>query len=84
MEISEAAAEVLERAYAAASRFNPGARVRVYRRKGSIVTGFADAPQPGDATIEHQGLVIFVADDVGEGLLDTSLQHDHLVLTPYP
>lgn len=82
MEISEAAADVLAKAYDAASRFNPDARVRVYRRKGEIETGFADAPQPGDLTIEHEGMVLFVAGDVGDGVLETSLQHDHLVLRP--
>ncbi|MGQ0680017.1 MAG: hypothetical protein ACT4OM_10270 [Actinomycetota bacterium] len=82
MEISDAAAEVLARAYDAASRFNPDARVRVYRRKGQIETGFADAPQEGDMTVEHDGLMLFVAGDVGEGVLDTSPQHDHLVLRP--
>lgn len=82
MEISEAAADVLAKAYDAASRFNPNSRVRVFRRKGEIETGFADAPQPDDMTIEHQGMVLYVAGDVGEGILDTSLQHDHLVLRP--
>lgn len=84
MEISEAAAEVLARAYDAASRFNPDARVRVFRRKGDIETGFSDAPQEGDLTVEHQGMVLFVAGDVGDGVLETSLQHDHLVLRPSP
>jgi hypothetical protein len=80
MEISEAATEVLARAYEAASRFNPEARVRIFRRKGQIETGFADAPAEGDATVEHEGMVLFVAGDVGEGVLDTTLPHDHLVL----
>jgi len=80
MEISEAAGEVLARAYDAASRFNPDARVRIFRRKGEIETGFADAPQEGDASVEHEGMVLYVASDVGEGVLDTTLQHDHLVL----
>jgi hypothetical protein len=82
MEISEAATEVLARAYEAASRFNPDARVRIFRRKGQIETGFTDVPLEGDVTVEHEGLVLYVADDVGEGVLDTTLQHDHLVLRP--
>ncbi len=82
MEISETATAVLERAYDAAARFNPDAKIRVYRRGGGIQTGFADAPQEGDVVVEHEGMILFVAADVGEGLLDTTLQHDHLVLIP--
>ncbi len=82
MEISEAATEVLERAYNAAARFNPAIKIRIFNRKGEIQTGFADAPEDGDAVIEHGGMILFVAADVGEGLLDTTAQHDHLVMKP--
>lgn len=80
MEISESASEVLARAYDAAARFNPDAKVRVFRRKGVIETGFADTPQEGDEVVQHQGITLFVAADVGEGTLDTSEEHDHLIL----
>lgn len=80
MEISETASAVLERAYDAAARFNPDAKIRVYRRNNEIQTGFADAPQDGDVVVEHEGMILYVAADVGEGLLDTTLQHDHLVM----
>lgn len=80
LEITEAATEVLERAYDAAAAYNPEARVRVFRRGGQVETGFADVPQSGDKTIEHSGMVLFVAADVGEGTLDVTEQHDRLVL----
>lgn len=80
MEISETAGAVLERAYDAAARFNPDAKIRVYRRNNEIQTGFADAPEDGDVVVEHEGMILYVAADVGEGLLDTTLQHDHLVM----
>ncbi len=80
MEISETATAVLERAYDAAARFNPDAKIRVYKRNDEIQTGFADAPQDGDVVVEHEGMILYVAADVGEGLLDTTLQHDHLVM----
>lgn len=80
LEITESAAEVLERAYDAAAAYNPEARIRVFRRGGQVETGFADAPQSGDETIEHQGMVLFVAGDVGEGILDTSEEHDRLIV----
>lgn len=80
MEISDSATQVLERAYDAASRFNPDARVRIYRRKGDIQTGFADRPSEGDSTVEHEGMVLYVASDVGDGVLDTSEEHDLLIM----
>ncbi len=80
MEISEEATEVLARAYDAAARFNPDAKVRIFRRKGQIQTGFADAPNESDAVIQHEGMTLYVAPDVGEGTLTTSLEHDQLEL----
>jgi hypothetical protein len=80
MEVSEAATEVLARAYDAAARFNPNAKVRIFRKKGEIQTGFADSPAEGDAVIQHEGMTLFVAPDVGEGTLTTSPEHDRLVL----
>ena len=80
MEVTESAAGVLARAYDAAARFNPDAKIRIFRRKGDIQTGFADAPRPGDRVIEHEGMTVYVAADVGEGTLDTSPEHDHLIL----
>ncbi len=80
MEISDAATEVLERAYDAAARFNPAVKIRIFRRKGEIQTGFTDAPEDGDQVVLHEGMILFVAADVGEGLLDTTLEHDHLVM----
>ncbi|MGH2770126.1 MAG: hypothetical protein ACRDJF_06330 [Actinomycetota bacterium] len=80
LEITEAATDVLERAYRAATRFNPQARVRIYRAGGRIETGFADLPQPGETTIEHAGLILFVEEDI-TGTLDVSAQHDRLMVS---
>ena len=82
MEISDTAAAVLERAYDAASRFNPAVKIRVYRRKDEIQTGFTDVPEEGDEVLLHEGMILYVAADVGEGLLDTTAEHDHLVMKP--
>ena len=79
LEITEEAAEVLERAYDAAARFNPDARVRVWRDGARVQTAFADAPEPGDTVVEHEGLTIFVGQGI-EGTLDVSSQHDQLVV----
>lgn len=77
--ISEEAAEVLARAYDAASRFDPDTRVRIYRNRGGIETGFADAPQAGDAVVEHEGMTLFVEEGIS-GVLDVSAEHDRLVV----
>jgi hypothetical protein len=80
MEVSETATEVLARAYVAAARFNPDAKVRIYRRKGVIQTGFADAPVEGDVVMHHEGMTLYIAPDVGDGTLTTSPEHDQLML----
>jgi Fe-S cluster assembly iron-binding protein IscA len=79
LEITEEATAVLERAYDAAARFNPDARVRIHTDGDRVQTAFADAAEPGDAVIEHQGLTIFVEAGI-TGTLDVSGQHDHLVV----
>lgn len=80
MEVSETATEVLARAYEAAARFNPDAKIRIFRRKGTIQTGFADAPEEGDAVMHHEGMTLYIAPEVGDGTLTTSLEHDQLML----
>lgn len=79
MEISDAAAEVLERAYEAAARFNPDAKVRIYQLGDRIETGFADAPEEGDEVIEKQDMTIYVERGI-TGTLDTSEEHDRLIV----
>jgi hypothetical protein len=79
LEITEAATDVLERACQAAARFDPQARVRIYRAGGQVETGFSDLPRPGEATIEHAGLTLFVEEDI-TGTLDVSAEHDRLVV----
>ena len=79
LEISDAAAEVLERAYEAAARFNPDAKVRIYSLGDRIETGFADAPEEGDEVIEKLGMTVFVEQGIS-GTLDTSEEHDRLIV----
>lgn len=78
--MTEAATDVLRRAYDAARRFNPDAKVRVFLRGAAVETGFADAAEPGDTQIELEGMTVFVGAGV-EGKLDTSPEHDRLIVT---
>ena len=77
LEVTEAAKEVLERAYAAAARFNPNAKVRIYSLGDRVETGLAEAPEEGDEVIEHQGMTIFLERGIS-GTLDISDEHDRL------
>ena len=79
LEITQAATYVLERAYEAASRFNPDAKVRLYRLGDTVETTFADAPEENDEVIEHEGLTIFVEKEIN-GTLDVSAEHEKLLV----
>lgn len=71
--------DVVRRASDAATRLNPDAKVRVYRRGETVETSFADRPENGDEVIELDGLTLFVESGI-EGTLDTSLEHDVLIV----
>jgi Fe-S cluster assembly iron-binding protein IscA len=77
--ITEAATEVLERAYEAATRFNPEARIRIYLLGETVETGFADAPEETDEVIEHNGMTLFLERGIS-GTLDVSAEHDRLLV----
>lgn len=81
LDITEAATEVLHRAHDAAVRFNPDARMRIHYRGDHVEIGLTDEPGDDDETIEHDGLVLFVAPGI-EGVLDVSEEHDHLMVRP--
>ncbi len=78
--MSEAAEEVLERAHLAATRFNPDARIRVYRNGDTVETGLTDAPGENDFRLRVAGFEIYVESGV-TGTLDVSSEHDRLIVT---
>jgi len=78
LHITEEAADVLHRAAQAASRFDPDARIRIHRGPHGIQTTFAHEPDDNDAVVEHEGLTLFIQEDI-EGTLSTGA-HDSLVL----
>ena len=80
LEITESATQVLLRAYEAAVRFNPEAKIRVFKAGERVDAGFIDTPDPTDEAIEVEGVTLYV--EIGiEGTLDTSEQHDRLIVT---
>jgi Fe-S cluster assembly iron-binding protein IscA len=79
LQITETAGEVLARAYEAARRFNPDAKVRVHRLGDRIETSFADSPHEGDQVIDAAGITLFVENGIS-GTLDVSAEHDRLIV----
>lgn len=79
LEITEGALDVIRRAYTAAERFGPKARIRVLRLGGEVEIGFAQEPEDGDEVIEQEGLTIFVQGGIS-GTLDVSAEHSRLIV----
>ena len=79
LKITDDAAAVLERAYDAAGRFNPGVKVRVYRMGDQVQLGFADRPSDGDEVVAVGDMLVFVEGGIN-GTLEAQQPHDRLVV----
>ena len=79
LRITDDAAAVLERAYAAAARFNPGVRIRVSHVGDQVQVGFADRPEEGDEVVAVGDMLVFVEGGV-TGTLEAQQPHDRLVV----
>jgi len=79
LEITDDAAAVLERAYDAAGRFNPGVKIRVYRTGDQVQFGFAERPSDGDDVVPVGDMLIFVEGGIS-GTLEAQQPHDRLVV----
>ena len=79
LEITDDAAAVLERAYDAAGRFNPGVKIRVYRTGDQVQFGFAERPSDGDDVVPVGDMLIFVEEGI-TGTLEAEQPHDRLVV----
>ncbi len=81
IEFTDWAKEILNKSQAAASRFNPNAKIRLARVGGSVQAVLAEGPEPGDAPAQVDGMTLYVEDGL-EGLVDVEEPHDRLVLKP--
>lgn len=81
LEFTDWATEIIERADAAARRFNPDARVRLARVGGTVQALLTDAASDGDREVTVGGATILVQDGL-EGLVDCQEPHDRIVLRP--
>jgi len=77
--ISEEAVAVLERAYDAAARFNPGVKIRVYRTGDQVQVGFAERPEEGDEVVPVGDMLVFVEGGIA-GTLEAQQPHGRLVV----
>ena len=83
VQVTPRAIEVLRRALEA-GRLDPaeaGIRVTLAKSLGGaeLQTGFAEQAEPGEETIEAEGIKLFVASDIS-GTLDVADEHDRIVL----
>jgi hypothetical protein len=81
IELTDWARDILEKSNAAATRFNPEAKIRLARSAGSVEAQLTDAPPPDDERVALEGFVLYVEAGL-EGLVDVEEPHDRLVLRP--
>lgn len=81
IEVTEWAREILERSQAAATRFNPKARIRLARTEAGVQAVLTEEPDPSDEAVTVGPVTVYVERGL-EGLLDVEEPHDRLVLRP--
>jgi Fe-S cluster assembly iron-binding protein IscA len=84
--VTPRAVDVLKRALEA-GRMDParvGVRVSLARgmRGSEVRTGFAEAPEPGDETLDAGGIRLFIPAEIaaGDSVIDVADEHDRIVL----
>ncbi|HEV3474434.1 MAG TPA: hypothetical protein VG602_03620 [Actinomycetota bacterium] len=81
IEVTEWAADILNRAQSAARRFDPDVFIRLTRTSGGIEATLADGPQATDQQVKVGDMTLYVEEGL-DGLLDIEEPHDRLVLRP--
>ena len=81
IEFTPRAAEILRRSLEAARRFNPDARIRVFRKGEGVEFVLAEGPGPGDREVEGPGFHVLAEAGI-EGVVAVVEPHDRLVVRP--
>ena len=81
IELTEWAADILNRAQGAAARFDPDATIRLSRTPSGVEAVLAAEPEPDDRPVEVGEMTLYVEAGL-EGLVDCEEPHDQLVLRP--
>ena len=81
IQVTEWAADILNRSQSAARRFNPDARIRLARAGPSVEARLTDQPSAEDVAVPIGDMTLYVEQGL-EGLVDVEEPHDRLVLRP--
>ena len=81
IEFTEWATDILRRSHQAATRFNPGARIRLARTSRGVQALLTDESEGTDLEVPIDGFTIHVEQGL-DGLVDVQEPHDQLVLRP--
>jgi hypothetical protein len=81
IEFTEWANDILRRSFEAARRFNPDARVRLFRKGAGVAFELTDEAEGADRTVQGDGFELLVEQGL-EGVVDVVEPHDQLVLRP--
>ena len=81
IELTEWATDILNRAQAAAARFNPNVTIRLSRTPAGVEALLAEEPEADDRPIAAGAMTLYVEAGL-EGLIDCKEPHDQLVLRP--
>jgi hypothetical protein len=82
IECTPRAVSVLRAADEAARRFNPDARIRLVAAGTGVRFELADAAEPGDEVVRHDGGFDLIVAAGLSGTVDVADPHDRLVLLP--
>jgi hypothetical protein len=81
IELTAWARDILTKSHAAATRFNPDAKIRLARTAGTVQAVLTDDPAADDEVIDVDGVALYVEAGL-EGMVDIEEPHDRLVLKP--
>ena len=81
IEFTDWAVAILSRSFEASRRFNPDAKIRVFRRAGGVEFAITTEPEPTDTLVEREGFTLYAEDGV-DGIVDVEEPHDRLILRP--
>jgi hypothetical protein len=81
IEFTDWARDILRRSHQAATRFDPGVKIRLASTRDGVQAVLTDEPDPADHAVEVEGFTLFVERGL-DGLVDVTEPHDRLVLRP--
>ena len=81
IEFTDWAMDILKRTHTVARRFDPDARVRLWRSSQGVEFTLTDERHEGDELVERDGFELWVESGL-QGTVDVVEPHDQLILRP--